>query len=116
MIQQNVLFTIEMYGFEGQYHQAFNFISQAIRTLKPDAKALFIKEESEIRDLDRESQEYIKIIYSDRRLALKLCKVLESSNIFDSCYVGIFPFKDAFRPGKKPSWRERRAKVKNSQD
>ncbi|MFA5163179.1 MAG: hypothetical protein WC441_01475 [Patescibacteria group bacterium] len=114
MIQQNVLFTVEIYGFSGQYNQAFNFISRAILELKPEAKALFIEEKSGIKDLEGDAQEYIKIIYSDRRLALKLCKALESSTLFDSCYVGIFPFKEAFRPGKKTSWRERRAKSKNS--
>jgi len=119
MIQnKNVLFTIELYGFSGEYNRACNLIKEAIIALKPDAQALFINQAGELKDLEGESHPYIKIIYSSRRLALKLCQKLEGEHLFETCYVGIFPYQETFFPGKKISRRERKKTkaVKGRQD
>ncbi|MCX6797638.1 MAG: hypothetical protein NTX66_00225, partial [Candidatus Falkowbacteria bacterium] len=49
---------------------------------------------------DGEAHEYIKIIYSNRRLANKLRLALEPVRVFEACFIGIFPYYDTFFPGK----------------
>lgn len=88
-------FTIEVYGFYGQFNQARQDIGRIITELYPDAEALFIEHNVEAVDLAGAARQYIKIIHSNRRIAARLRRSLSSLKVCEVCLVGVFSYHDS---------------------
>lgn len=114
MIIKIDLLTIEIFGFGGQYNQARIEFVKIIKNLDPNIQALFIEYSKAPLDLEGESQEYIKVIYSSRRLANKLKQSLAPIKIFDDCLFGFFPYQNAIVVEEKPPVKPRVPKEKRS--
>lgn len=101
MFNKEKFITVEMYGFDGQAHQAKIKIEQVIKEIDPTAQALVLDFKVNPTDLNNESKEYIKIISSNRRIALKIFGKLTVSEMFKACYFGILPYHDIFCPSEE---------------
>ena len=98
MFNKGKFLTIEMYGFDGESHQAEAKIRETLEKMMPGVRFLILNFKVNPTDYNSESKEYIKIICSNRRLAGKLFEGLKALSLFKICYFGILPYDEIYCP------------------